>query len=105
MVDEVAPALLATQIASRRLPPVGDVWLALPQAPKFVATSAVVLTVSVAACATPGAKTTSAATTAVATARVTVRRTARTRNGSCAPPGLGSPIRRGWRGERLSPEV
>ena len=48
MVEEVAPALLAAQTASRRLP-LDVVWAVLPQAPKLVATSAVEVTVRVAA--------------------------------------------------------
>src|ERR1700712_5703103 len=50
MVEEVAPALLAAQTASRRLP-LDVVKAVLPQAPKLVATSAVDETVNVAALA------------------------------------------------------
>jgi hypothetical protein len=43
--------LLAAQIASRRLEPVGTVWAEFPHEPKLVATSAVEVTLMVAAAA------------------------------------------------------
>ena len=51
IVVDAGPALLAAQTASRRLPPWGKSWPGLPHAPKFVATSAVEVTLKVAACA------------------------------------------------------
>ena len=46
IVQVTAPRLSAAQTASRRLPPAGVVWAALPHAPKLVATSAVLVTVN-----------------------------------------------------------